>query len=254
MEAPTPGSVILAGILLKLGTYAILRFLVHPFYAISLELLFFLLAIAVLGLIYASLGALSQIDIKKLIAYSSIAHMNFSLLGFFSQVFSALAGSFFMMLGHAITAAALFFGIGVLYDRYKTRLVFYYGGLVSFMPTFATFFFFFLLSNFGFPGSINFVGEFLIAFGLVSLSIFFALLALLGFFLSLVYSLFFYTRVFFGPFFSALRFYSDCTRLEFFILLPLFFFIIYFGLFPNAIFSLVQMAMKKLVFFYANFA
>lgn len=254
VEAPTPGSVILAGILLKLGTYAILRFLVHPFYAISYDLLFFILIFSIFGLIYASLVALSQIDIKKIIAYSSIAHMNFSLLGFFSQSFVGLAGAFFMMLGHAITASALFFGIGILYDRYKTRLFFYYGGLVSFMPLFATFYFFFLLSNFGFPGTMNFVGEFLIAIGLFSVSNFFAFLSTLGLFLSLLYSLFFYNRVFFGPFFNGLRFYSDCTRLEFFLLLPLATFVVFFGLFPNDIFSLVQLSLKKLVFLFSNFS
>lgn len=253
VEAPTPGSVILAGILLKLGTYAMLRFLVHSFYAISYDLIFFILIISLVGLTYASLVALSQIDIKKIIAYSSIAHMNFSLIGFFSQSFLGIAGAFFMMLGHGLTASALFFGIGVLYDRYKTRLVFYYGGLVSFMPVFASLYFFFILSNFGFPGTINFVGEFLISVGLFEVSSFFALLSTFGLFLSLVYSLFFYNRIFFGPFFMGLRYYADCTRLEFYVLFILVFFIIFYGLWPNSIFSLVQLALKKLVFLVVNF-
>src|SRR5690606_27778171 len=139
------------------------RFLVNSFSSISFDLIFFILVISVVGLIYASLVALNQIDIKKVIAYSSIAHMNFSLIGFFSHSILGLSGSFYMMLGHAITSSALFFGIGVLYDRYKTRLIFYYSGLVTFMPVFSSLYFFFILSNFGFPGSINFVGEFLIS-------------------------------------------------------------------------------------------
>lgn len=147
-----------------------LRFLVHSFYAISYDLIFFILIISIVGLTYASLVALGQIDVKKVIAYSSVAHMNYSLVGFFSQSFLGIGGAFFMMLGHGLTAAALFFGIGVLYDRYKTRLIFYYGGLVSFMPVFATLYFFFMLSNFGFPGTMNFVGEFLISFGLFQIS------------------------------------------------------------------------------------
>jgi len=109
--------------------------------------------------------ALSQIDIKKIIAYSSVAHMNFSLFGMFSYSIIGIAGMFFLMLGHAITSGALFLGIGVLYDRYKTRLIFYYGSLVIFMPVFSIIYFIFILSNFGFPGTINFVGEFLILLG-----------------------------------------------------------------------------------------
>jgi NADH:ubiquinone oxidoreductase subunit 4 (subunit M) len=109
--------------------------------------------------------ALNQIDIKKIIAYSSIAHMNFSLLGFFSESLLGLAGLFFLMFGHAITSGALFLSIGVLYDRYKTRLIFYYSGLATFMPFFAIIYFIFILSNFGFPGTFNFVGEFLILLG-----------------------------------------------------------------------------------------
>lgn len=221
VEAPTPGSVILAGILLKLGTYAILRFLVSSFFIISYDLIFFILVLSLFGLLYSSLVALNQTDIKKIIAYSSIAHMNFSLVGFFSESFMGIVGSFYMMLGHAITSSALFFGIGVLYDRYKTRLLFYYGGLTTFMPFFSCFYFFFILSNFGFPGTVNFVGEFFIFTSFFKVNSSFAFLATFGLFLSLVYSLFLYNRIFFGPIFNKLRFYSDCTRLEFYVLFSL---------------------------------
>ena len=127
VEAPTPGSVILAGILLKLGTYAMLRLLLIVLWNLTLDLVFFILIIALIGFSYASMVALSQIDIKKTIAYSSISHMNFSLFGMFSYSLLGLNGMLYLMLGHAITSGALFFGIGVLYDRYKTRLIFYYG-------------------------------------------------------------------------------------------------------------------------------
>lgn len=253
MEAPTPGSVILAGIVLKLGTYAILRFLVNSFGNIAFDFIFVILSIAIFGLTYASMVALNQIDIKKIIAYSSVAHMNFSLVGFFCQNLLGLAGSFYMMLGHAITSSALFFGIGVLYDRFKTRLVFYYGGMVNFMPVFAATYFFFILSNFGFPGSVNFVGEFLISFSIFIISNLFSILSFLGLFLSLLYSLNMYNRLFFGPYPTALRYFSDCIRLEFYILLVLGFLVVFYGFFPNLLLSFSFLSLKKLVFLTVNF-
>lgn len=226
VEAPTVGSVILAGILLKLGAYAMIRFLIVSFYNISYDLIFFVLVFCLLGLLYSSLIAFNQIDVKKIIAYSSIAHMNFSIIGLFSQVILGLSGSFFMMFGHALTSSALFFGIGVLYDRFRTRLIFYYSGLVILMPFFAFLYFIFTLSNFGFPGTINFVGEFLITAGGFVISNSILIFSSFGLLLSLVYSLFFYNRIMFGIFSSFIRFYSDCTRLEFFCLACLCFFII----------------------------
>lgn len=253
VEAPTPGSVILAGIILKLGTYAVLRFLVNSFFNIAFDFIFFILAIAMLGLTYASMVALNQLDVKKIIAYSSVAHMNFSLVGFFSQSLIGLAGSFFMMLGHAITSSALFFGVGVLYDRFRSRLLIYYSGLVTFMPVFATIFFFFFLSNLGFPGSVNFVGELLISFSLFLFSNFFSIISFIGLFLSLIYSLFVYNRVFYGPFPLLLRFYSDCMRLEFYILFVLAFLVVFYGFFPSFILSFSFVSLKKLVFLFFNF-
>ncbi len=197
VEAPTPGSVILAGILLKLGSYAMLKLLLVSFVFIFNDIIFFILIIALIGLIYPSMVAFSQIDIKKIIAYSSIAHMNFSLIGLFSQSIVGLMGVFVLMLGHAITSGALFLGIGVLYDRYKTRIIFYYGSLATFMPIFSIIYFFFVLSNFGFPGTVNFVGEFLILVSGLSLSNVIIIFSNLGLILSLVYSLFFFGRLFF---------------------------------------------------------
>jgi len=145
VEAPTPGSVILAGILLKLGSYAILRFLLGSFSYICYDLIFFVLIIALFSLTHSSIVALCQIDIKKIIAYSSIAHMNYSLIGLFSLNLLGLAGAYIMIFSHAVTSSALFLGIGVLYDRYKTRLIFYYGGLATFMPLFSIFYFILIL-------------------------------------------------------------------------------------------------------------
>lgn len=170
VEAPTVGSVILAGILLKLGSYAMLRFLLPSLMNISEDLIFFLIILFLFSFIYASMMAFIQSDLKKLIAYSSISHMNFSLLGLFSSTVLGISGAFFMMFGHALTSSALFFGVGVLYDRFKTRLIYYYGSVSLFMPLFSSLYFVFILSNFGFPGTINFVGEFFILLASLTLT------------------------------------------------------------------------------------
>ncbi len=251
VEAPTVGSVILAGILLKLGTYAMFRFLLGSLFNICYDLIFFVLVIATFGFLYASLVALNQIDIKKIIAYSSIAHMNFSLIGLFSQSVVGVAGCLIMMLGHALTSSALFFGVGVLYDRYKTRIIFYYSSMVSFMPLFSILYFVFILSNFGFPGTFNFVGEFLITLGGFSFSNTIILLSLLGMILSLFYSLFLYNRIFFGSVNNTfIRFYVDLTRLEFYILSLFFVLILIFGFFPNIISIYSFFFISKLIFVY----
>jgi NADH-quinone oxidoreductase subunit M len=134
VEAPTVGSVILAGIMLKLGIYVYLRLILFTFSFIIVKLMSIFFFIGFIGLYISSFAALAQIDIKKVIAYSSIAHMNFSLIGLFCNNLVAILGAFFMMFGHAIVSGALFFCIGMLYDRYKTRVIFYYGGIVILMP------------------------------------------------------------------------------------------------------------------------
>jgi proton-translocating NADH-quinone oxidoreductase chain M len=250
VEAPTPGSVILAGILLKLGTYAILKFLLSSFTIICYDLIFFILIIALFSLTQSSLVALGQIDIKKIIAYSSIAHMNYSLLGLFSQSFLGLAGAYIMIFSHAITSSALFLGVGVLYDRYKTRLIFYYSGLVTFMPLFSIIFFLFILSNFGFPGTFNFIGEFLLTYGALNYSFLITFLSTFSLILSLMYSLFLYNRLFFGSIKTYfIKFYCDITRLEFSFLIIFLCIIIIGGLFPMIIFDNLFFYILKLKFY-----
>jgi NADH-quinone oxidoreductase subunit M len=216
---------------------------------VFIDLIFFIFIIAFIGLFFSSMVAINQIDIKKIIAYSSIAHMNFAIFGFFSQHLLGMTGSFFMLFGHAITSSALFFCIGILYDRFKTRLLFYYGSLATFMPLFSVFFFLFILSNFGFPGTINFVGEFLISVGGVYLSPSFFFLTSIPLILSLVYSLNLFVKLFFGtvPFF--LRYFCDIIRLEFYILFFLCFFVFFGGLFPNFFFSFFLFYFKKISIF-----
>jgi len=216
--------------------YAILRLLFVFIFNIQKDILFFVLTLSLIGFLYASQVAITQIDIKKIIAYSSIAHMNFSVLGLFSESIIGLTGLLYLMIGHAITSSALFLGIGVLYDRYKTRLIFYYGSVVVLMPLFSVIYFLFVLSNFGFPGTFNFVGEFLITTSVFKISSTFLFLCSIGLILTLIYSLFFYNRIFFGPLYSTfIRYYSDIIRLEFLVLFTLVVINILFGLFPQII-------------------
>lgn len=176
--------------------------------------------------------------------------MNFSLLGFFSFLLLGLSGFFFFIYGHAFVSASLFFGLGILYDRYKTRILFYYGSIVNFMPFFSFLYFCFIVSNFGFPGTINFVGEFLVSVGSFYFSNYLFFFSSIGLVLGLIYSMFFYNRIFFGVFPFFIRFYSDCSRLEFLILFNIFFFLFFFGLFPGFVFSFSLIFLKKLSLFF----
>jgi len=238
VEAPTPGSIILASILLKLGTYAIIRLVLILFYNSSDDIIFFILVLSLMGFTYGSMSALSQIDIKKIIAYSSIAHMNFSLLGLFSNTLLGVSGLYFIMIGHAITSGALFLSIGILYDRYKTRLLFYYGNLVLFMPILSIIMFILILSNIGFPGTINFVGELLILIGGFEYSNVIIFFSTFGMIITLIYSLSLYSKIWFGPVqIYFIRYYTECTRLEFISLIIFPIIIIICGLIPHIILS-----------------
>ncbi|VAI15624.1 unnamed protein product [Triticum turgidum subsp. durum] len=195
VEAPTAGSVILAGILLKLGTYGFLRFSIPMFPEATLCFTPFIYTLSAIAIIYTSLTTLRQIDLKKIIAYSSVAHMNLVTIGMFSPNIQGIGGSILLMLSHGLVSSALFLCVGVLSDRHKTRLVRYYGGLVSTMPNFSTIFFFFTLANMSLPGTISFIGEFLILVGAFQRNSLVATLAALGMILGAAYSLWLYNRV-----------------------------------------------------------
>nr|QFO90871.1 NADH dehydrogenase subunit 4 [Cynodon dactylon x Cynodon transvaalensis] len=195
VEAPTAGSVILAGILLKLGTYGFLRFSIPMFPEATLCFTPFIYTLSAIAIIYTSLTTLRQIDLKKIIAYSSVAHMNLVTIGMFSPNIQGIGGSILLMLSHGLVSSALFLCVGVLYDRHKTRLVRYYGGLVSTMPNFSTIFFFFTLANMSLPGTSSFIGEFLILVGAFQRNSLVATLAALGMILGAAYSLWLYNRV-----------------------------------------------------------
>ncbi len=233
-EAPTGGSVILAGVLLKLGTYGFLRFSIPLFPAASVFFTPFIHVMAVIGVIYASLTTLRQVDLKKIIAYSSVAHMGFCLLGLFSYNVQGIEGAILLMLGHGFVASGLFLCIGMLYDRTKTRLVRYYGGLVHTMPIFSVIFLFFTLGNLGLPGTSNFVGEFLVLVGIFQLNTLVTVFASTGMVLGAAYSLWLYNRVIFGTLkVEYMNAFADLNRREFFIFIPFLIAIVIMGVYPD---------------------
>jgi len=166
VEAPTAGSVVLAGILLKLGGYGFLRFSLPMFPEATLFFTPFIYTISSIAVVYVSLTTLRQIDLKRIIAYSSVAHMNFVTIGMFTLTLQGLEGCILLMLSHGLVSSALFLGIGVLYDRYHTRLLGYYSGFAQIMPLFCFFFGFFTFANISIPGTSSFVGEFLVLIGI----------------------------------------------------------------------------------------
>nr|YP_009561107.1 NADH dehydrogenase subunit 4 [Chenopodium quinoa]QAR49069.1 NADH dehydrogenase subunit 4 [Chenopodium quinoa] len=248
VEAPTAGSVILAGILLKLGTYGFLRFSIPMFPEATLCFTPFIYTLSAIAIIYTSLTTLRQIDLKKIIAYSSVAHMNFVTIGMFSLNIQGIGGSILPMLSHGLVSSALFLCVGVLYDRHKTRLVRYYGGLVSTMPNFSTIFFFFTLANMSLPGTSSFIGEFLILVGAFQRNSLVATLAALGMILGAAYSLWLYNRVVSGnlkP--DFLHKFSDPNGREVFIFIPFLVGVVWMGVHPKVFPDRMHTSVSNLV-------
>jgi proton-translocating NADH-quinone oxidoreductase chain M len=233
-EAPTAGSVILAGILLKLGTYGFLRWSIPLFPTASIYFAPLVYTISVIGIIYASLTTLRQIDLKKIIAYSSVAHMGICTLGLFSLNIQGIEGAILLMLSHGFVASALFLCVGSLYDRTKTRLIKYYGGLVHTMPIFSIIFFIFTLGNLGLPCTSSFCGEILVLIGAFQINTFITILSCSGMIIGAAYSLWLYNRIIFG---NLTTFYTteftDLNRREIFIFFPFVIGIFMMGIFPD---------------------
>ncbi|WP_343314092.1 NADH-quinone oxidoreductase subunit M [Brucella sp. BE17] len=248
VEAPTAGSVILAGVLLKLGGYGFLRFSLPMFPLASADFAPFIFALSVVAIIYTSLVALVQEDIKKLIAYSSIAHMAYVTMGIFAANEQGVQGAIFQMLSHGIVSAALFLCVGVIYDRMHTRDISAFGGLVNNMPKYAVAFMILTMANVGLPGTSGFIGEFLTLFGVFRVNTWVALLATTGVILSAAYALFLYRRVIFGALEKeSLKALLDLSPREKVILYPLVVLTIFFGVYPAPVFDATATAVSALV-------
>ena len=248
VQAPTGGSVVLAAILLKMGGYGFLRFSLPMFPDASLIFQNFIFSISVIAIIYTSLVALMQKDIKKLIAYSSVAHMGFVTLGIFSMNQQSIDGAIFQMISHGIISAALFLLVGVIYDRMHTRDIDFYGGLVSLMPKYALFFIFFTMANVGLPGTSGFVGEFLVLLGTFQVSKLVTISASLGIVLSACYGLWLARRIIFGNVTNnSLLEITDLNRIEKFYLIPLIVLTMFLGILPYPVLEITSNSVDFLV-------
>ena len=248
VEAPTAGSVILAGILLKMGGYGFLRFSLPMFPDASFYFAPMIFALSCIAIIYTSLVALMQEDIKKLIAYSSVAHMGFVTLGIFTLTEQGIQGALFQMLSHGLVSAALFLCVGVIYDRLHTREISAYGGLVHRMPFYAVLFMLFTMANVGLPGTSGFVGEFLTLLSAYKTSSWAAFFATMGVILSACYALWLYRRIIFGKLEKqSLMNMFDIDRREAVILVPLALLVLFYGIYPSAVFDVTQSAVGALL-------
>ncbi|MEL0184997.1 MAG: NADH-quinone oxidoreductase subunit M [Hyphomicrobiales bacterium] len=248
VEAPTAGSVILAGVLLKMGGYGLLRFSIPLFPVGSFVFMDFVFVLSIIAIIYTSFIAIAQEDIKKLIAYSSVAHMGFVTMGIFTFTDQGIQGGIFQMLSHGLISSALFLSVGVVYDRLHTREISVYGGVVKKMPVFAALFLVFTMANVGLPGTSGFVGEFLSLIGVFKVNIYVAIFATTGVILSAAYALWLYKRVVFGEITNkAIEELKDINAREYMILFPLAILIILFGVYPNMIIELTSASTSNLI-------
>ena len=248
VEAPTAGSVLLAAILLKLAGYGFIRFSIGLFPVASEYFVPLIYALSLVAIIYTSFVALIQDDMKKLIAYSSVAHMGYVTLGIFTLTQQGLEGSIIQMISHGLVSAALFLCVGVVYDRMHSRLISSYGGVVSIMPKYALLFMIFILASIGLPGTSGFVGEFLILIGAFKKSFLVATIASLGIVLGAAYMLWLYKRVVFGQVINKdLLKMLDLNKSEIFILTSLAIPILFFGFYPEPLLNTISVSIDNLI-------
>jgi NADH-quinone oxidoreductase subunit M len=248
VEAPTAGSVILAGVLLKLGGYGFLRLSVPLFPHASVELAPLIFAFSVIAIVYTSFVALAQEDMKKLIAYSSVAHMGIVTLGIFTFNHQGLSGAVFQMLAHGVVSAALFLCVGVLYDRVHSRDIARYGGVAKVMPAFAAVFMLFSMANVALPGTANFVGEFLVIVSAMRVNFWLAFGAALGMILGAAYTLWLYRRVAFGRITREdVRGLLDMSPREHAVFAPLVLLVLWMGVYPQSFLSFFEVSIAALV-------
>lgn len=255
VEAPTSGSVLLAGVLLKMGTYGFIRFNLPLFPEASLRVMPIMCFLAVIGIIYGALVAMVQTDIKKLVAYSSVSHLGFVMLGIFSMTEEGMQGAIIQMVNHGLSTGALFLLVGMIYDRTHTRLITEYGGVAKLMPVFATFFMIITLSSIGLPGLNGFVGEFLVLLGAFKSSIldnrWYAAFAGTGIIFSAVYMLWMYQRVMMGPTRSDNLYgghsLTDLNMREIIVLISIVVCIVWIGVFPKTYLAKSAPAVKHTI-------
>ena len=248
VEAPTAGSVLLAAILLKMAGYGFIRFSIGLFPIASENFVPLIYTLSLIAIVYTSLVALMQEDMKKLIAYSSVAHMGFVTLGIFTMTQQGLEGSIVQMISHGLVSAALFLCVGVVYDRMHSRLIITYGGLVSAMPKYAILFMVFTLAAVGLPGTSGFVGEFLILMGVFQKSFLVAAIASLGVILGAAYMLWLYKRVIFGELINKdLLKMLDLNKSEIFILISLAIPVLFFGFYPEPLLNTIELSISNLI-------
>ena len=248
VEAPTAGSVLLAAILLKMAGYGFIRFSIGLFPIASENFVPLIYALSLIAIVYTSLVALMQEDMKKLIAYSSVAHMGYVTLGIFTVTQQSLEGGIVQMISHGLVSAALFLCVGVVYDRMHSRLIKTYGGLASIMPKYAVFFMVFTLAAVGLPGTSGFVGEFLILMGVFKKSFLVATIASLGVILAVAYMLWLYKRVIFGELINKdLVKMLDLNKSEIFILTCLAIPTLFFGFYPEPLLNTIDASISNLV-------
>jgi proton-translocating NADH-quinone oxidoreductase chain M len=247
VEAPTAGSILLAGVLLKLGIYGFLRVSLPIFPYASLYFLPFIYTICCISILYSSFIIFRQIDLKKIIAYSSIAHMNIAVMGIFANNIEGINGGIYLMLTHGIISSALFACVGMLYDRYKTRLVTYYSGLATIMPVYATLFFMLTLANMGLPITSGFIAEFLVLIGVGQISYVGVIVILVGVILCSIYSMWVFTKVFFGTVPMHIKYYSDLNKREFQIIAFLVFVMFLMGIYPSFFFDYIDASVINLI-------
>ena len=248
VEAPTAGSVILAGVLLKLGTYGFIRFSLPLFPKACFFFTPMIYMVAVIGIIYTSFTAIRQTDFKRIIAYTSIAHMNLVILGIFSFDTVGLEGAIVQSLSHGFVASALFLVIGVVYDRYRTRIVQYYGGLATVMPIYVIIFLFFTLANISFPGTSSFVGEFLILAGSFKVNTTITFLGATGIIIGGAYSLWLFNRISFGN--LKVQYTSkflDLNQREFLTFFPLLLGTLIIGIYPSVFLTSIHTSVNNLI-------
>ncbi|HEY0265581.1 MAG TPA: NADH-quinone oxidoreductase subunit M [Rhizomicrobium sp.] len=248
VEAPTAGSVILAGIMLKMGGYGFLRFSLPMFPSASEMFAPLVFTLSIVAIIYTSLVALAQEDMKKLIAYSSVAHMGFVTMGIFTLTHQGVEGGIFQMLSHGVVSGALFLCVGVVYDRLHTREIAAYGGLVNRMPLYAACFMIFTLANVGLPGTSGFIGEFLTMLGAFLHNSWIAIFAATGVILSAAYALFLYRRIIFGALVKpSLQTIQDLSAREIALLAPLVVITIALGVYPKPVLDVTTPSVAKLI-------